>query len=70
MEDGKCLPSPELLLSGEVSKDLNWTEVTREEVLQLMVRLKTDKIPSSDGIYLRVLKELKCGFLDLLTKNM
>lgn len=46
-------------------KDLGWIEVTKEEVLQLINKLKTDKSPSKDGIHTGVLKELKCKLMEL-----
>ena len=68
VEDKKCMPTPEALTLGGVLKDLSHIEVTREEVMRLLDNLKTDKSPGPDGIHPRVLKELKCELVDLLTK--
>lgn len=58
------IPMPQPLISGGESKELSQIEVTRHEVPG---KLKTEKSPGPDGIHSRVLKELRCEIVHLLT---
>ncbi|CAM4590202.1 unnamed protein product, partial [Caretta caretta] len=47
--------------------ELSQIEVTLEKVLELTEKLNSNKSPEPDGIHPRVLKELKCEIVELLT---
>ncbi|CAM4478491.1 unnamed protein product [Lepidochelys kempii] len=52
---------------GDKSEELSQIEVTLEEVLELIEKLNSNTSPGPDGIHPRVLKELKCEIVELLT---
>ena len=51
--------SQQLNSEGPIMKKLNNIEITRENVLKEINRLKSNKSPGPDNIYARVLKECK-----------
>lgn len=51
----------------EESEELSQTEVTRDEVLDLLGKIKTNKSPDPDGIHPRVVMKHRCEMVDLLT---
>ena len=55
---------PKLLINK-----LNQIQVKRDDVLDLIDKLKINKSPGPDGIHPRVIKELRNEVADLLTKN-
>lgn len=63
------MTTPELLVLRGVLKLLSWTEVTKENVLQPLEKLKTDKSTGPESINPGVLKVFKCDILALLTKT-
>ncbi|XP_053142135.1 uncharacterized protein LOC128340687 [Hemicordylus capensis] len=67
-EDTEHIPVPEPGFLGMEAKELSQIEVTRDDVLNSLKKLKTNKLPGLDGIHPRVLKKLKCEFADLLAK--
>ncbi|CAM4721027.1 unnamed protein product [Lepidochelys kempii] len=67
VEDVREIPKPELFFLGDKSEELSQTEVSLEEVLEQIDKLKSNKSPGLDGIHPRVLKELKCEIAELLT---
>lgn len=56
------------MFSGGEDTELRQIVVTREEVLEFINKLQTNKSPGPDGVYPKVLKELKCEIAHLLTK--
>ncbi|CAM5143906.1 unnamed protein product [Eretmochelys imbricata] len=66
-EDVREIPKPEPSFVGDKSEELSQIEVTLEEVLELIEKLNSNKSPGPDGIHPRVLKELKCEIVELLT---
>ncbi|CAM5086896.1 unnamed protein product [Natator depressus] len=66
-KDVREIPKPELSFVGEKSEELSQIEVSLEEVLELIEKLNNNKSPGPDGIHPRVLKELKCEIVELLT---
>ncbi|CAM5131339.1 unnamed protein product [Natator depressus] len=66
-EDVREIPKPEPSFVGDRSEELSQIEVTLEEVLELIEKLNSNKSLGPDGIYPRVLKELKCEIVELLT---
>ncbi|CAM4600474.1 unnamed protein product, partial [Lepidochelys olivacea] len=52
---------------GDKSEELSQIEVSLQEVLELIEKFSSNKSPGPDGIYPRVLKELKCEIVELLT---
>lgn len=44
------------------------TEVSKEEVMEQLEKVKHSKSPRPDGIYPRVQKEIKCELLEVLTR--
>ncbi|CAM4653796.1 unnamed protein product [Lepidochelys kempii] len=61
------LPKPEPSFVGDKSEELSQIEVSLEEVLELIVKLNSNKSPEPDGIHPRALRELKCEIAELLT---
>ena len=61
------MPVPEWMVSGRESEELRQRVVTKDEVLNLIGKLKADKSPCPDGIHPRVLKEVKYEIADLHT---
>ncbi|XP_053112296.1 calcium uptake protein 3, mitochondrial isoform X3 [Hemicordylus capensis] len=53
---------------GMEARELSQIEVTRDDVLNCLEKLKANKSPGPDGIHPRVLKELKCEIAHLLAK--
>ncbi|CAM5127487.1 unnamed protein product [Eretmochelys imbricata] len=66
-EDVREISKPELSFVGDKSEELSQIEVTLEKVLELTEKLNSNKSPEPDGIHPRVLKELKCEIVELLT---
>ena len=58
------LPMTEVVFKG--AEELKEISIHREDVLQLLDKLKSSKSPGPDGIHPRVLKELKYEIADLL----
>ncbi|XP_053160851.1 uncharacterized protein LOC128349017 isoform X3 [Hemicordylus capensis] len=53
---------------GKAAEELGEFELTREDVINCLEKLKINKSPGPDGFHPRVLKELKCKIADLLAK--
>lgn len=53
---------------GDRSVELIHIEVSVDDILEDINKLNRKKSPGPDGIYLRVLKELKSEIADLLAK--
>ncbi|CAM4408569.1 unnamed protein product, partial [Caretta caretta] len=66
-EDVREIPKPEPSFVGDKSEELSQIEVSLEEVLELIEKLNSNKSPGPDGIHPKVLKELKCEIVELLT---
>ncbi|CAM4388385.1 unnamed protein product [Lepidochelys kempii] len=66
-EDVREIPKPEPYFVGDKSEELSQIEVSLEEVLELIEKLNSNKSPGPDAIHPRVLKELKCEIVKLLT---
>lgn len=61
------IATPETLFPGGVSEGLSQIEVMRAEVQGFLGKLKTNRCPGPDGIYLMILKEFKCEVVILIT---
>lgn len=59
VEDVKEIPSPDPFPSRDKSVELTQTGISTDEVGEEIDKLNTSKLPGPDGIYPRVLKELR-----------
>ncbi|CAM4676294.1 unnamed protein product [Lepidochelys kempii] len=66
-EDVREIPKPEPSFVGDKSEELSQIEVSLEEVLELIEKFNSNMSLGPDGIHPRVLKELKCEIVELLT---